>query len=201
MAVEAEAAAVQRKPAAAKLPVRDRRALSEIASDESESGAFREVILPLILLALGVGGRAMQVIMYANTGKVIMGQAIVLWICEVLLGGFIFAMGLMIAMQIMDFTLEAPGKTVLKLAALWFFSAAVAYYGAKMDQDPLPTRGMLLAWHIILVLYFVLFVALLRLDLLDALVATVITTAAQAMVLLGIAKTLSLPSVRVLFFG
>lgn len=198
---QAKAAQSGRRPQAANLPPRTGRAVHEMATDTEETGPFRDVYAPIGLLIVGGAARLTQVLSYGASNKIGAAQAAALWICELLLGGVAMFAGVLVAARMMSIAFGPPVRAAMKLLSIWLIAAATAYFVAKIDNTPMNIRGIILAWHVILILYFILLTWLFRMDLLEALVTTVLVTAVQGVLLIAVARTMSPDRARALFFG
>lgn len=186
---------------ASNLPPRAGRAIHEMAAEEAETGPIRDVIVPVVLLAIGGIARFSQVWAYAGTEKLPTAKAVVLWICELLIGGAAMLGGAMAVAAMMGANFGPPARAVLKLLGIWLFAAAAACFVAKLDAQPMSMRGIILAFHVVLLIYFVGVAWLFRLDLQEALLTAVVISVLQGLLLFGIARSMSPDAARALFFG
>lgn len=200
-AATAVAAPPRRRPIATNLPPRAGRSIRDMASDEEETGAFRDWIAPLGLLALGGAARFSQVLYYADGEKLTRAKAIVLWACELLLGGAAMLGGALAVAAVMSVNFGPPARAVLKLMAIWLVAAAAACFLAKLDAEPMNLRGIVLGFHAVLLIYFAGVAWLFKLDLQEALITAAAVTVVQGLLLFGVAQSMSPDAARALFFG
>jgi hypothetical protein len=172
-----------------------------MASETEELGPVRDFVIPIILLVVGAITRFGQVLAYAGTEKLTTGKAIVLWVCELVLGAAAMLGGVLAMVSFMSLTFGPPGRAVLKVLALWLIAAAAGCFVAKIDADPMNIRGIVLAFHVVLLVYFAGFATLFSIDVQEALMTAVAVTVVQGLLLFGIAKSMSPDAARALFFG
>lgn len=180
---------------------RMRRAAHDMASDDDDASRFRDVYLPIILLAIGAIGRLTQMIHFTSTNSLTVGHAIALLVCELVICGAAMLVGVLAAAQILGTTFGEPKQMALKLAAMALFVAAAGYLIASIDHDRYSVRGALLAWHLVLILYFILFRVLFSLELSESLVTVVIVFLLQLMLLFAASRGMSADAARAIFFG
>lgn len=190
-----------RRVVTANLPPRAGRAIHEMASDEGDASPVRDLVVPIVLLAVGGIARFSQVLAYAGNEKLPTGKAIVLWACELLIGGAAMLGGAVAVAGMMSANFGPPAKAVLKLLGIWLIAAAAACFVAKLDAQPMSMRGIILAFHVVLLIYFVGVAWLFKLDLQEALVTAVVIAVVQGLLLFGIARSMSPDAARALFFG
>jgi hypothetical protein len=186
---------------ASNLPPRAGRAIHEMASEESETGPIRDLVVPIALLAIGGIARFSQVLAYAGGERLPASKAIVMWICELLIGAAAMLGGALAVAGAMSTNFGPPARAVLKLLGIWLFAAAAACFVAKLDAQPMSMRGIILAFHVLLLIYFVGVAWLFKLDLQEALLTAVVVAVLQGLLLFGIARSLSPDAARALFFG
>jgi hypothetical protein len=191
----------KRQPIASNLPPRTRRAAHDMAAETEDLGPFRDWWLPVGLLVIGAIARFSQVLIYSDEQKLTRAKAMVLWMCELILGGAAMPGGALAAAMIFSVTFGPPGRAILKLLALWLTAAAVGCFLAKLDADPMNVRGMVLAVHAVLLIYFSGISTLFKLDLQEALLTAGICTVVQGLLLFGVAQSISPDAARALFFG
>lgn len=180
---------------------RTRRAAHDMAADDDDASAFRDWYLPIILLALGAIGRLMQMIRFTSTHELSVGFAVGLLICELVICGAAMIAGVLAAAQILGTSFGEPKHIAIKLAGMALFVAAAGYLIASIDTDRFSVRGALLAWHLVLILYFILFRVLFSLELSEALVTVVIVLLLQLMLLFAASRGMSADAARAIFFG
>jgi hypothetical protein len=162
-----------RMPAGYAIP-RVRRAAHDMATDDDDASPFRDLYIPGVLLAIGAVARVVQTIQFTSSHSLTVGHAIGLLACEIIICGAAMVGGVMIAAQILGTTFGSPGPAVLKLAAIALSVTAAGYLLASIDHEPGSPRGAILAWHLVLILNFVLFVWLFKLELSEGMVVVVI---------------------------
>jgi len=180
---------------------RMRRAAHDMASDDDDASPFRDRYLPSILLVLGAIGRLAQMIHFTSTHDLTIAHAIGLLICELVICGAAVVAGVLAAAQILGASFGDPRQMALKLAAMVLFVAAAGYLVASIDTDRYSVRGALLAWHLVIILYFVLFRVLFSLELSEAMVTVVIVFLLQLMLLFAVSRGMSSEAARAIFYG
>lgn len=175
------------------------RSVRDMAADTDDTGPFRDVILPSILLLIGVVLRFTQVLAFGP--QIGAGRAVGILMCEIILGGVALALTTLATTAMMEQNLGDPIKAILKILAMWLIAAAAARFLAGLDKEPGSLRGIALAFHAVLIIYFFLYCVLFKFDLQAALAGSAIGCVAQFMVLAVVAKVLSTEAAKALFFG
>jgi hypothetical protein len=178
-----------------------RRAPHEMATEEDDSSPWRDWWLPSILLVVGLGLRFSQVLIFAQGQAMRTHVAIGLLLCEVIIGGVALGAGALAAASMLSTTFGEVKSAILKFAAISAFTSACAYFAGSIDRDPYSLNGIVLAWHVVLLLYFVLLVYLFKLDLQEGLLTTVIVVALQFMLVFLISRSMSPEAARSLLYG
>jgi len=180
---------------------RTRRAAHDMASDDDDASPIRDIYFPIALLVIGAIGRLVQMIQFTSTHELSIGHAIGLLICELVICGAAMVAGVLAAAQILGTTFGEPKHMAIKLAGMALFVAAAGYLVASIDTDRYSVRGALLAWHLVLILYFVLFRVLFSLELSEAMVTVVIVFLLQLMLLFAVSRGMNSEAARAIFFG
>jgi hypothetical protein len=178
-----------------------RRAVQDMASEDDETSPLRDWIVPIALLAIGVSVRFSQVLFFASKQSLSTPAAVGLLICELIIGTAALIAGAFAAATILNTTFGDLRIASLKVVAIAVFTSAAAYLAASIDREPEGIRGMVLAWHLILIFYFVLFVYLFKLDLQEGIITTIIVMAIQLVILFAISRGLSPEAAKALLFG
>src|SRR5690606_13694056 len=76
----------------------------------------------------------------------------------------------------------SPGRVAWKFAGIAMFAAAVGVVAAGLDPDPLAIRGKVIAWHIVMILYWIGFQFFFDLDVQENLMSVAIVGSLQATV-------------------
>ena len=182
-------------------PVFTGRAVRDMASEEDERSAARDVFVPVALLLVGLGARASQVLLFASQQSLSAPAAAGVLACELVIGTVALIAGAAAAAGMLGATFGDPRAALLKLAAIAVVTSAAAYLAASIDREPWGVRGIALAWHVVLLLYFALFTYLFKLDLQDGMMTTVIVTVIQLALLFAVSRALSADAARALFYG
>jgi hypothetical protein len=109
--------------------------------------------------------------------------------------------GVVAAGQLMGSEMDGPGAMARKVLGLAAFAAFAGVLCASFDKDPGQVRGVVVALHAVLLIYFVGITYLMKMDLLDALMATVIALGVQVGLYLAVAQSVPAGVGRLLFYG
>jgi hypothetical protein len=170
---------------------------------EGDGGVFvRGWVVPGVLLGVGAVGRVVE-LGWLRDGRdeAGVGTAAFMAVCGIAIGVIALGMGVVLAGQVFGSEMDPPGAIARKLVGLAVFAAAVAVACASIDKDPYQMRGAVLALHAVLLVYFVGVCWLMKMDLLEGLVATVIAMAVQVGLFVAIAQALPRATARLMFFG
>jgi hypothetical protein len=186
--------------AAAKPPGRYASHRAQITTEAEDASPLREWVAPIALLSIGLILRVIQVTAY-RPEKMALAMVAVIAVL-----GFAFAFagtlaGLFGIASFMGTELESPPAMARKVAAVAMLTSAAAVLMASFERDPREVRGVLVAVHGALLLYFMLLAFLFKLDLLEALVAAVIATVATIGLLLVASQALPAPYGRAMVYG
>jgi hypothetical protein len=182
-------------------PVFTGRPVRDMASEDDERSAARDVFVPVALLLVGLGARASQVLLFASQQSLSPTAAAGVLGCELVIGTIALIAGAAAAAGMLGATFGDPRAALLKLAAIAVATSAAAYFAASIDREPWGVRGIALAWHAVLLLYFALFTYLFKLDLQEGMMTTVIVMVIQLALLFAVSRVLSPDAARSLFYG
>lgn len=177
------------------------RARTQVMQEDGGGSAVREWIGPIVLLVVGIVGRGVELgVMRTGHGPGV-GVAMGFAIGAVVLGAAALAAGVLGAAQLMGSELDGPGAFARKVLGIAAFAAFAAVLCASIDREPGQFRGLMVALHVVVLIYFVGISFLLKMDLLEALMATVIAMAVQVGLFLAVAQALPAATGRLLYYG
>ena len=175
---------------AALYPGRRARPVTEEADDEREGSALRDLYVPIALLVLGLGMRVVQLVVAnenrANKwgGEVATPddpvKAVLLAVFQMVISGGVMIAGATLAATILNLNFGSLGRAALKLCGLAVFATGVASWVAVFDQDRYSVTGLMVALHIVVIIYWVGFTFLFALDLQETLLAVSIISLMHA---------------------
>lgn len=173
---------------------------ASIAADEEGPSAVASWIIPGALVGIGLVVRMIEIatVRPANTNAVL---AAALAMLGIFLSGVGLYVGVLVVARFMGSELDTPGPLILKLLAVAAATAAVAVLLASFDKEPGGIRGIVVALHAVLVLYFLLLTWLLKLDLLEALAMTTVAMVIHAAAVLVVGQSLPDQIGRMIFYG
>lgn len=176
--VAAPVAAAQANSPLSAYPIKQRQAAQDDAGVD-DSAPFKNLILPLMLLVVGIGIAVLQasfdpreersVAFTLGYNALMLGMMVV-----VMLGGGAISAGLLGV----DF--GSLGRCILKFTATAVFAGTIAVTAANLDPEPLGIRGKVVALHLVVILYWVCFQLLFDLDVQENLMTVAIITLMQA---------------------
>jgi hypothetical protein len=165
--------------AAAAFPTRTRRG-QEFAPDEAPS-PMRNFYLPVAML--GLGG-----LLWFGQGLLapaVPGRGIVFNIAVVAVGMAcniaVMLAAMFVAAYVLGVNYGPIGQVVLKLAAMAVICGAIFLLIAQLDYKH-SLRGPILAWHVVVLLYWMFFAILFDLDVQETVMSVAIVAMAQAVV-------------------
>ena len=171
------------------------------------TGPVRDLYAPLLLLALGLAGRGAELLGAdllgaggGSSGRSV-GLAVGLLAFETVIAVAAVAAGVLAVASWMGSEVGAPRTAALKAVATAVFLSALGYAAASVDTTPDSPNGIIAAWHVVVLGYFICYAALFRMDLAEALAATAITALLQLGLLALVAAGLTADQARALFFG
>jgi hypothetical protein len=175
---------------AALYPGRRARPVQEEAGPELEGSALKDLYLPVALLVLGLGLRVAQLLVANEArgnkwgGEVAtpddFRKAILLAVFQMIISGGVMIAGATLAATILSLNLGSIATAGLKLVAMAVFATGVASWAAMVDQDQYSVRGLVLALHVVIILYWIGFTVLFALDMQETLLAVAIITLMHA---------------------
>ena len=175
---------------AALYPTRRARPVQEDADGGAEGSVLKDVYVPVALLVLGLGLRVGQLLATNELRGNKWGgdvatpddprKAVLLALFQMIISAGVMIAGATLAATILSLNLGSLGKAALKLCAMAVFATGVASWAAVFDQDQHSVRGLVLALHVVVILYWVGFTFLFALDLQETLLAVSIITLMHA---------------------
>ena len=160
-------------------------------SEPEEGSNLKNIYIPLVLLALGLGLRITQLV-YANanrankwaaTGDVAPnpGRAVLLSLCEMVIATAIMMGGAFLSAMLLNINFGPVGKAALKLGAIAVFATGLAAWVAVFDQDRHSVTGLAVALHIVVIIYWIAMAYFFSLELQETLLTVAIISVVQAM--------------------
>lgn len=179
------------------------RARPQVAQDGGDGSVVREWAGPIALLVVGVVGRGIEIgvmrpLVGHGPGAVVTTEFAV---GGIVLGAVAVAIGVLGTAQLMGSELDGLWAVVRKVGGLAAFAAFAATLCANIDREPGHFRGLLVALHVVLLIYFVGISYLLKMDLLEALLATVVAIAVQVGLFLAVAQALPGTMGRLMYYA
>jgi hypothetical protein len=169
---------------------KSRYASDDDRAEPEEGSNLKNVYVPLALLALGLGLRVSQLVFananrankWAGTGDAVAqpGRAVLLALCETVISTTIMVCGATVAAMLLDINFGPVGKAGLKLAATAVFAAGVAGWVAVFDQSRHSVGGLVLALHLVVIIYWVALAYLFSLELQETMLTVAIIGFIQA---------------------
>jgi hypothetical protein len=167
---------------------RKSRYAAEAENAEPEEGSNLKNVY--VLLALGLGLRVSQLV-YANangankwaaTGDAVAqpGRAVLLALCELVISTTIMVCGATAAAMLLDINFGPIAKAGLKLAATAVFATGVAGWVAVFDRDRHSITGMVVALHIVVIIYWIALAFFFSLELQETMLTVAIISLIQA---------------------
>jgi len=176
--------------AAALYPGRRARPAAQEAGRAREESAFRELYLPIAMLALGLGLRAaMLLVANERRGNKWGGhvqtpddakKAVLLAAFELIIAGGVMIAGATLAATVLNLNFGTLGRAALKLCAIAVFATGVASWVALFDQGRFSVAGLMIALHVQVLIYWAGFAYLFALELQETLLAVAIISLLQA---------------------
>ena len=189
-----------RVPAGYAFP-RTRRAAHEMASDDEDDSPLRDRYVPVALIVIGAIGRAIQTFQFTSSHSLTAGHAIGLLVCELIIWSAAMFGGVLLAAQILGTSFGSPGQAALKLTAIALSVTAACYLLASIDREPGGPRGAVLAWHLLLIACFILFVYFFKLELSEGMLLVVIVVLIRLILLFAVSRGITPDAGRWVFFG
>lgn len=173
---------------------------AQITSEAIDASPALDWVVPIALLCIGLAARLLQVTAMRHE-KVNLGAGLMIGLASLAIGCAAAFAGVFGVASFMGTELPDAVTLARKVAAIGIFTTAVAVFCASFDRDLRDLRGPLVAVHAILLLLFVLYAYLLKLDLLEALAAAVIGLLVNAALLLILSQALGTPLGRFSLFA
>ena len=159
-------------------------------AEPEEGSNFKNIYLPLVLLALGLGLRVTQLV-YANADRgnkwaavgeaaPTPGRAALLAVCEMVIATAIIAGGAMLSAVVLNINFGPVGKAGLKLAAIAVFATGVASWVTVFDRDRYSVTGLIVALHLVVIIYWIAMAWFFSLELQETLLTVAIISLVQA---------------------
>ena len=175
---------------AALYPGRRARPVQEEDDAAREGSALKDLYLPIAMLVVGLGLRVAQ-LLAANElrgnkwgGEVATpgdpARAVLLAVFQMVISGGVMIAGATLAATILNLNYGSLGRAALKLCAIAVFATGVASWAAVFDQDQHSVRGLVLALHVVVIIYWIGFTVLFALDLQETMLAVAIITLMHA---------------------
>jgi hypothetical protein len=187
---DAPAASAPKRNIAAVYPRRKKTTAKPNAPESNVAPVkpVRDFIFPSILLFAGIVIRIIPVLHVASAS---MPAAIVIAGLDIFLTAAVMLGGAYIAAMVIGVEFGRLHITALKLVAIGLFSGGLASLAVSLDHSSTPVHGLVLGMYITVFLYFVLFITLFELDLLEALSTVVIVWVLQSIVAVAVFSILS----------
>ena len=157
--------------------------------------ALKDLYVPPVLIVVGAVLRLVQLMFLSETGGNQWGGAaeaprgfavaVGLILCETVVTVAVMLGGALLSFRIMDVELGSLGRAAFKLLALAVFAAGTASLTAVIDRDRYSVAGLVLAWHVMIVLYWIGFAFFFSLGLQETVLTVAIVGVLQALVFLG----------------
>ena len=169
-------------------------------SQETGAGTRRTWVAPAVLLAVGIIGRII-VIGWLRTGESGAAMAAPMSAVGIVIGIVAIGVGLALTARVTGSALESPQAIALKAAGLAAFGGTLAMLCVGVDKDAQILHGVILGLLLMLVVYFIGFCWLSKMDLQEALMAAVIAVAVQAGLYVAIVRSLPKGTARLIILG
>ena len=164
--------------------------MAEEADPAREGSNLKDLYIPLALLVLGLGLRVAQLLVANNNRASKWGgdvdtpgdprKAVLLAVFQMIISGGVLIAGATLAAVILNLNFGSLGKAALKLCAIAVFATGVASWVALFDQGRYSVTGLMVALHIVVIIYWVGFVYLFALEMQETLLAVAIIFLLQA---------------------
>ena len=141
--------------------------------ERAGGGKGRNLVLPIVLLVAGLGGRIVQGVVAAGpTGVALAGM-------EAVFATGAAVAGVWLATTFFDDDFGDIGPAVLKACGIALVAAALGAIFGDLDPQPQSVRGQIVGVHVVVLVWFFGVVALFRCDLLEALGTAVVAAVFQ----------------------
>jgi hypothetical protein len=155
-----------------------------------EGSPLKDLYIPIALLALGLGLRVVQLLVANNNrsnkwaGAVATPdgatRAVLLAVFQMIIASGVMIAGAVLAATILNLNLGSIAKAGLKLCSIAVFAAGVASWVAVFDQDKHSVTGLMVALHVVVILYWIGLGYLFSLELQETLLAVSIISLLHA---------------------
>jgi hypothetical protein len=159
-------------------------------SEPEEGSNVKNIYVPLLLLALGIGLRVSQLIYtsgnrgnkWAGTTEVVAhpGKAVLLVLCEMVIGTGVMVCGAAVAAMLLNINFGPVAKAGLKLCATAVFATGVAGWVTVFDTDRFSITGMAVALHLVIIIYWIALAYFFSLELQETMLTVAIISLLQA---------------------
>ncbi len=148
--------------------------------EEDDPHRFRHFYFPLILLLAG----AMIWLVLGIFSQPAAGRGIVFNIAMVIVtmacNTAVMLVAMIVAAYVLSVNCGQVGQVLIKLSAMAVFCGAIFVFIAQLDPHSL--RGPILAWHVVVLFYWMLYSILFELDVQETVMSVAIVAIAQAVV-------------------
>jgi hypothetical protein len=169
---------------AALYPARRAKVMTEEADAAVEGSPLKDLYIPIALLVLGLGLRVAQLLVANESRANKWGgdvqtpddprKVVLMAVFQMIISGGVMIAGATLAATVLNLNLGSLGKAALKLCAIAVFATGVASWVAIFDQDKYSVTGLMVALHIVVIIYWVGFFYLFALDLQETMLAVAI---------------------------
>jgi hypothetical protein len=115
--------------------------------------------------------------------------AVGLILCELVVAVGVMLGGTALAGRILDIDFGSLGRAALKLCATAVFAAGVGSFVAAMDRDSFSIGGLVLAWNLSIILYWIAFAYFFSLELQETVLTVAIVGILQAVFFVALWST------------
>ena len=159
-------------------------------SEPEEGSNLKNIYIPLVLLAIGLGLRVTQLVYtsgqrgnkWAGTTEVVAhpGKAVLLVLCEMVIGTGVMVGGAAVAGMLLNINFGPVAKAALKLCATAVFATGVAGWVTVFDTDRFSITGMAVALHLVIIIYWIALAYFFSLELQETMLTVAIISLLQA---------------------
>lgn len=172
---------------------------AEITEETTEVSMMREWIGPIALLILGTGVRIAEIAGLRDP-KVGLFAGIAWAILGTLLTAAGLVAGVAVTALFMGSDLDHPPALARKALGTAIAALALAAILAAFDKEIGHVRGLILGFHAVLLMFFAATAYFMKMDVLEALVATVIAAGIHIIVLLVVGMAVAERVARLIFY-
>lgn len=155
-----------------------------------EGSPLKDLYIPLALLVLGLGMRVAQLLVANESRAGRWGgdvdtpgdakKAVLMAVLQMIISGGVMIAGATLAATVLNLNLGSMGKAALKLCGIAVFATGVASWVAVFDQAKDSVTGLMIALHIVVIIYWIGFAYLFALELQETLLAVAIISLLHA---------------------